>query len=86
MDQEKYKSAYSVSKRLAEKSIGNAYSFYLHGMVSLKLQKFKEARETLVKAEAFDCRRWRGSNIFNNIIRCHMPKETIYRLLTLTSL
>ena len=75
--EKRYKENYSQAKDLAHQSIGNAYSHYLHGIIALKLLKFNESREALEKAEAFDCKQWRGSVIFNNIMKQKAKRNKI---------
>lgn len=75
---EQYKSHYNQARELALKSIGNAKSHYLHGMIALNLLKYKESKQSLEKAEAFDCSRWRGSIIFNNIMKKKAERNNIH--------
>jgi hypothetical protein len=72
------KTIYTQVKSLALKTLGNARSQYLYGMVSLKLQKYKEAKNALIRAEAFDCSKWRGSTIFNNIMKKKAKRNNVY--------
>jgi hypothetical protein len=72
------KTIYAQTKELASKSIGNAKSQFIYGTVALSLLKFKEAKNALIRAEAFDCKKWRGSNIFNNIMKKKAKRNNVY--------
>ena len=62
------KKAYLKAKELAKISLTNAKSHYLYGNVSLDLGRFKEAREQLTMAAAYDCTQWRINIVFNKIL------------------
>ncbi|TNF31340.1 MAG: hypothetical protein EP319_02440 [Deltaproteobacteria bacterium] len=62
------KKAYLKAKELAKISLTNAKSHYLYGKVSLDLGRFKEAREQLTMAAAYDCTQWRINIVFNKIL------------------
>ena len=61
--------AYRAAKALSEQSINNAQSFFLAGQAAKQLKKFKEARDYLNLASAYDCETWRGNAVFNAIIQ-----------------
>ncbi len=75
--EEQFKAIYAQVKNLSIESIGNAMSQYLYGIVALKLHKYDEAKKALIKAEAFDCKRWRSSHIFNNIVTARAKRNSI---------
>ncbi|MBT7610531.1 MAG: hypothetical protein HN576_12300 [Bacteriovoracaceae bacterium] len=75
--QNKLKVIYSPAKTLALKTLGNAKSQFIYGLISLSLLKYKEAKLALIKAEAFDCMKWRGSTIFNNIMKSKAKRNNI---------
>lgn len=63
------KSAYVKAAALLPNTPGNATSYALVGKSLSKMGRFQEARENLENATAFDCKTWRSSIVFNNIIR-----------------
>ena len=62
------KQAYIKAKELAKISLTNAKSHYLYGKVALELGRFKEAREQLTLAAAYDYIQWRANVVFNKIL------------------
>ena len=64
-----YKSVMPKAQELAEATPGNARSFYLLGLSALGNGDKQLARETLSKAAIFDCQNWRGSPVYNAIIK-----------------
>lgn len=71
------KQAYIKAKELAKISLTNAKSHYLYGKVALELGRFKEAREQLTLAAAYDCTQWRINIIFNKILTKIASKNNI---------
>jgi hypothetical protein len=64
-----FKNAYNKAFELTETTFSNARSFYLLGMAAKGQGLTKEAREALIKASIFDCKNWRGSPIYNAILK-----------------
>lgn len=63
------KSAYARSSKLVQQYIGNPTLYYIHGQISRRLGKIKEAKENLRQATAYDCDPWRSTELQNSIIR-----------------
>ncbi len=64
-----FKSAYSISKDLTLIANASAKIHYIHGKVAKNLGKKKEAIQSLKLAMAYDCEQWRGSLIYNQILK-----------------
>ncbi|MCO4793001.1 MAG: hypothetical protein KC493_04775 [Bacteriovoracaceae bacterium] len=62
------KIAYSKAKELTKVSLANSRSHFLKGKAALSLGRFKEARNDLLLAAAYDCTQWRGNVVFNKIM------------------
>lgn len=71
------KSAYTKAKTLLEAAPGNALSYHLLGRITSKLGRFSESRAYLENSTAFDCDTWRGSVVFNNMIRRMAEKNEL---------
>ncbi len=65
----KSKEAYDNLKILVAKNNSNARVLFLFASAALEIGKNKEAKEALTRASTFDCATWRGSPVFNQIIR-----------------
>tara|TARA_R110000868_G_scaffold75979_8_gene218932 strand:+ start:6213 stop:7394 length:1182 start_codon:yes stop_codon:yes gene_type:complete len=65
----KSKEAFDNLKVLTEKSVANSKAHYLYAKAAESMGKISIAKKSLVKAAAVDCGTWRGSPIFNEIIR-----------------
>ena len=64
-----FKSVFQKASELAEATPSNAKSHFLLGQAALGFGDLKLARESLVKASIFDCANWRGSAVYNSIIK-----------------
>ncbi len=64
-----FKKAYSVSKDLVLIANTNAKIFYVHGQIASSLGFNKEAQKALQMGVALDCKQWRGSPIYNQILK-----------------
>ncbi len=64
-----FKGAYGLINNLKEISAANAKYYYLKGIIERKLALFKPARESLIKSVAFDCSKYRGDPVFNQILK-----------------
>jgi len=71
------KKAYIKAKELSKISLTNAKSHYLHGKAALELGRFKEAREQLTLAAAYDCTQWRINVVFNKILTTIAKKNNV---------
>ncbi|MFX3675675.1 MAG: hypothetical protein ACN6I6_01435 [bacterium] len=65
----KSKEAFDNLKVLSEKSVANAKALYLYAKAAEAMGKITEAKKALIKAASVDCGTWRGSPIFNEIIK-----------------
>jgi len=65
----KSKEVYDELKVLKAKHPSHARLLYLFGSTALEIGKTKEAKEALTQAATFDCATWRGSPVFNQIMR-----------------
>jgi hypothetical protein len=65
----KSKEIYGQLNDYAQATVANAMAFHLLGLAQLELGKFVEARQSLLKAAAFDCKFWRVNPTFNQVIR-----------------
>lgn len=72
-----YKQAYPKALELSNETYSNAQSFFLLGKASLGLGNLAFARETLTKASVFDCANWRGSGVYNSIIKSQAKKRQV---------
>ena len=72
-----FKVAYPKIVELSELTYSNAQSFYLLGRAALGVGDQKLGRESLLKANAFDCLNWRGNSIYNAIIKSQAKKKSI---------
>lgn len=63
------KEVYDELKILKAKHPSHAKLLYLFGSTALEIGKTKEAKEALTQAATFDCATWRGSPVFNQIMR-----------------
>lgn len=63
------KEVYDELKILKAKHPSHARLLYLYGSTALEIGKTKEAKELLTQAATFDCATWRGSPVFNQIMR-----------------
>lgn len=66
-----YKVAYPKILELSKVTYSNAQSFYLLGKSAIGIGNQKLARESLLKANAFDCLSWRGNPVYNAILKTH---------------
>lgn len=64
-----FKAAYNASKDLSLMANANARVLYIHGQIAKKLGKINEARRHLELAAAYDCSPWRGSPVYNQILK-----------------
>ncbi len=65
----KSKEAYDDLKVMATKNNTNSRILYLYASAAIEIGKNKEAKEALTRASTFDCATWRGSPVFNQILR-----------------
>lgn len=72
-----YKAVYPTALELAESTYGNAMTFYLLGKAALGLGDLKSAREALAKATVYDCENWRGSAVYNAILKNQAKKNLV---------
>lgn len=72
-----FKSAYPKALELSEVTYSNARSFYLLGQAALGQGNIQTARTALMKATAFDCSNWRGSAVYNAIIKAYAEKNQV---------
>ena len=70
-----YKTVLAKATELAETTPSNALSFFLLGQAALGFGDLKLARESLIKASIFDCANWRGSAVYNSIIKSQAKKR-----------
>ena len=64
-----FKSVFTKTSELVEATPSNAKSYFLLGQAALGIGDLKLARESLVLASTFDCANWRGSAVYNSIIK-----------------
>lgn len=64
-----FKSAYNLSKELVLIANASARAMFVHGKISQKLGKIKEAIHYLKLAMAYDCQQWRGNPVYNRILK-----------------
>src|SRR5690606_27995904 len=64
-----YKQAYDKSHELTLLASSNANIHYVNATVAKNIGKTAEALESLSFAQALDCEAWRGSPVFNSILR-----------------
>lgn len=72
-----FKQAYNISKELSLMANNNARTLYIHGQISKRLGKIDEAQRHLEMAAAFDCKNWRGSPVFNEILKAAAQKHDV---------
>ncbi|MEX0797814.1 MAG: hypothetical protein WEB87_01730 [Bacteriovoracaceae bacterium] len=72
-----FKQAYNISKELALMANNNARALYIHGKIAKNLGKIKEAQKYLELAIAFDCSNWRGSPVYNQILKSAASKHDV---------
>ena len=72
-----FKGAYNTSKDLALMANTNARAQYIHGQISKRLGKVDEAKRHLSMAAAYDCSNWRGSPVYNEILRRAASKHDV---------
>ncbi|MCO4754637.1 MAG: hypothetical protein KC478_09140 [Bacteriovoracaceae bacterium] len=70
-----FKQAYSISRELSLLAQSNARILFIHGKVAKALGKFKEAQKHLELAAAFDCSNWRGSPVYNSILKASAQRH-----------
>ena len=74
-----YKNAQNLATSLVEKYPSSANAYYTLGQLQKVLGKFKLAQKNLELAMAFDCGQWRGSPVFNQILKKNAFKsQTVY--------
>lgn len=71
------KKAYTDALALSAETPGNAQTFFLLGKASLGLGDLQNAREALNKATVFDCANWRGSAVYNAILRSEAKQRQL---------
>lgn len=64
-----FKNALSLANKLVEQNLGHALVYYIHGQVSLQNGLENQAKESLLKASAYDCSLSRSNHVLNNIMR-----------------
>ncbi|MGZ3788536.1 MAG: hypothetical protein ACXVLQ_08445 [Bacteriovorax sp.] len=72
-----FKKAYSDATELQNETLGNAKSFYLLGIASMRIGDLKTAREALQRATVFDCMNWRGNAVYNAIIKNEAKRRQV---------
>jgi hypothetical protein len=72
-----FKKVYPKARELAQATPVNAMSFYLLGKAALGTGDIKTAREALIRSAAFDCASWRGSPVYNAILKAQAKKSQI---------
>ncbi|MBL7665655.1 MAG: hypothetical protein JNM93_11030 [Bacteriovoracaceae bacterium] len=78
IEKKDHKQAYARAKTLASKSPGHARAFYVYGLMAKKIGENNEALQALEVAASFDCEPWRGSPVFNQIIRDYARKHDVF--------
>lgn len=73
-----FKTVLPKASELAEATPSNARSFYLLGKAALGSGDLKLARESLLKASIFDCANWRGSAVYNAIMKTQAKNRQIH--------
>lgn len=73
-----FKTVLSKASELADATPSNARSFYLLGKAALGTGDLKLARESLLKASVFDCANWRGSAVYNAIMKTQAKNRQIH--------
>lgn len=64
-----FKGAFRISQKLSQLFPSNARVQYLSGMIAKKLGKINVAKKSLIKASAYDCKSWRATAVYNNILK-----------------
>jgi len=72
------KENYIKLKKLKENTVGNAKTYFLFGQTALKLGKLAQAKQALQLATAFDCARWRGTHVHNELLRQFAKNNELY--------
>lgn len=73
-----FKTVLPKASELANATPANARSFYLLGKAALGSGDLKLARESLLKASVFDCANWRGSAVYNAIMKTEAKNRQIH--------
>lgn len=77
IEKKDFKQAYNLSKELSLMANANARVLFIHGKIAKKLGKIHEAQKFLELAAAFDCENWRGSPVYNEILRKAADKHDV---------